>query len=330
MEKLQEFKARFEEKLIDYLKHTQDLQVHIPREIFPTNHPYYKDLNLDDSLQKLTRKNKLIEAMEYTMISKAKRLRPIIVYSTGSAVGAPLEVLDDIAICAEMTHVISLIYDDLPSFDNDDLRHGKPTCHIAFSESTAILTAYSMTYLSFEILSKLNLPSAKVVKISQTLASMTGVKGLALGELFDLESFSGKAHLNELIFTYYLKTAKLFAACALMGAYAGQDITQDQIVILERAVLKMGIAFQIQDDLRNYNETAESLGKNPNSDLLNEKPTIPEIIGLSAAIRMRDQLLNEFLDDLDQLPFDFSCLKEITTYFSGFTSHKELQIKNEH
>jgi|GEM_PF-1705033 len=318
MKNLLKFKERFEDKLRHYLENTEDLKVKVPNDIFAYPPHYKNDLESTKTLHCVGDKNNLIKAIEYTLISKAKRLRPLIVYSAGMALEAPLEVLDKIAICAEMTHVISLIYDDLPSFDNDDMRHGKQSCHIAFTESTAILAAYSMTYLTFEILSTLDLPASKIIKIIQTLSSLTGSKGLALGEFFDLESFSETINISELQFTYYLKTAKLFAACALMASYAGKDISENDLQIIEKSILKMGIAFQIQDDLRNYSETAESLGKSPNSDILNQKPTIPGLLGVEAAYLMRDQLLGDFLTLLSGLSFDFSSLREIITYFDNF------------
>ncbi len=216
-------------------------------------------------------------AMRYSCLAPGKRLRPALCLAAGDAVGAAAPVLD--AACAiEMVHAFSLIHDDLPSIDNDDLRRGLPTCHVKFGEAIAILAGDALFALAYETLSKVSGEPDRVLKTLQILSRAAGSDGLVGGEVADVQS-EGKLVSNEMLkFIHTRKTGALMAASCEIGALLGGG-NDAQVARLADYGWKVGLAFQIADDLLNEGSSAEVLGKAVGSDRLRQKATYPALYG---------------------------------------------------
>lgn len=238
---------------------------------------------------------RLHEAMRYAVLGKGKRLRPLLVYSTGIALDVPETILDTPAIAVELIHAYSLVHDDLPSMDNDDLRRGHPTCHKVFGETTALLTGDALQSLAFQILADLSLDISKKnqVRMLALLAEAAGSRGMAGGQAIDLESVGKYLSLPELEAMHKLKTGALIRASILLGALCCSDINQSVLENLDRFAQCIGLAFQIQDDVLDVESNTITLGKPQGSDLARDKPTYPSLLGLDQAKIRAKSLLEE-------------------------------------
>ncbi len=231
---------------------------------------------------------RLLEAMRYSTLAGGKRVRPVLVYATGEALGAPLELLDAPASAVELIHVYSLVHDDLPAMDDDDLRRGRPTCHRAFDEATAILTGDALQALAFEILAHASpqIPAAARIEMLAVLADAIGTRGMAGGQAIDLEAVQQKLDEPALERMHRQKTGALIRASVLLGAIVGggaAGVSDAERSALAEFGAEIGLAFQIQDDILDVEGTTASLGKRAGADAGLIKPTYPSVLGLEYA-----------------------------------------------
>jgi farnesyl diphosphate synthase len=230
--------------------------------------------------------SRLREAMRYSVLGGGKRLRPLLVYCTGEAFGAPLEALDAPAAAVEIIHAYSLVHDDLPAMDDDDLRRGRPTCHKVYGEGTAVLVGDALQAYAFEILAEDHSPGvtdAGRLASLRVLAQGIGTLGMAGGQAIDLDSVGQRIDLARLEVMHRRKTGALIRASVLMGAIAAQVNNPTVLQALHRYGDEMGLAFQIQDDILDVEGDAASLGKATGADAARDKPTYPSLLGLAEA-----------------------------------------------
>jgi len=229
--------------------------------------------------------SRLSEAMAYALFAGGKRLRPLLVYGAGTLYQVPHELLDPLAMAVEFIHTYSLIHDDLPAMDDDDLRRGRPACHIAYDEATAILAGDALQCLAFEALSESQsvLPPKIQLEIIHRLAVSIGQRGMALGQMLDLIASDAFMEVEALNRIHELKTGALIQTSLIMGAKANPSVFSEDISYLEEVGYWLGLGFQIRDDLLDVTGTTEQLGKPQGSDHLNEKITYPVLMGMEAA-----------------------------------------------
>ena len=219
---------------------------------------------------------RLTEAMRYSALGGGKRLRPTLVYTAGVALGASLEALDDPAAAVELIHVYSLVHDDLPAMDDDDLRRGRPSCHRAFDEATAILAGDALQALAFEILAgPEHLSDQEAIRrrtMCRLLAHRIGTVGMAGGQAIDLESVGKRIDLAALQDMHRRKTGALIEASVLLGAVAAGVTSGPSYQALQDYSAAIGLAFQIQDDILDVTGTTDSIGKVAGADAALDKP----------------------------------------------------------
>jgi farnesyl diphosphate synthase len=229
---------------------------------------------------------RLHAAQRYSVLGPGKRIRPALVYATAETLGMPLAQVDAPACAVELIHCYSLVHDDLPAMDDDDLRRGRPTCHKQFDEATAILAGDSLQVLAFHLLaSHPGLPAdpAIRVQIMDTLAVASGTAGMAGGQALDLAAEGGSLTLADLERLHALKTGALIRASVLMAAHCRPGLGQDAITALGVFGDCVGLAFQVQDDILDIEGDVQVIGKPPGSDEARGMPTYPAIAGLDAA-----------------------------------------------
>ena len=258
--------------------------------------------------------SKLIEAMHYSTLNGGKRLRAMFVYAAGEVLGADPKLLDYPASAVEMIHAYSLVHDDMPVMDNDDLRRGKPTCHKAYGEATALLTGDALQSLAFETLCKGPLSSQQQISMIKVLASYSGVKGMAGGQAIDLESVGQGLTVNELQKMHELKTGALIQASLQMGALASQAVTEKILQQFAKYGAYLGLAFQVHDDVLDVTSDTNTLGKTQGADIALDKPTYPALVGLEAAQQKSAELIDKSLAILEELPYDTQALADLSQY----------------
>jgi len=235
---------------------------------------------------------RLREAMRYSVLGAGKRLRPTLVYLTGEALGAPLAQLDAPAAAVELIHVYSLVHDDLPAMDDDDLRRGRPTCHRAYDEATAILVGDALQALAFAVLA--NEPTAgssapQRLEMIRVLARATGTSGMAGGQAVDLAAVGRTLSVAALEDMHRRKTGALIQCSVMLGALGAGVSGGPELAALERFGAEIGLAFQIQDDILDVAGDPRLLGKSTGADAAHAKPTYPSTVGLeSARVRARE------------------------------------------
>lgn len=229
--------------------------------------------------------SELHTAMRYSCLAPGKRLRPALVMAAAEAVGGVADVVIDAACAVEMIHCFSLIHDDLPALDNDDLRRGLPTCHKKFGEAVAILAGDSLMALAFDTLARVPLPAPSVLAAVQELTHATGTDGLAGGEAVDVLSEGKTVDLATLEFIHSRKTGALISASCAIGAILGGG-SHAEVEGLRSYGSHVGLAFQIADDLLNETATAEELGKSVGSDRERQKATYPALFGVEESRRL--------------------------------------------
>ena len=246
--------------------------------------------------------SRLHEAMRYSALGAGKRLRPLLVYATASTLGLSEAVVDAAACAIEFIHAYSLVHDDLPAMDDDDLRRGRPTCHKAFDEATAILVGDSLQTLAFQVLaSESGLPrSAQVrLRLVDILANASGSAGMAGGQALDLEASGKQLTLAEVEEMHARKTGALIHASVMMAAACVTDLSDNVRRALDSYARDLGLAFQIQDDLLDIEGDASLLGKATGADVEHGKPTYPATAGVAAARSKMLELHSRALDSLD-------------------------------
>ncbi len=229
---------------------------------------------------------RLVSAMRYSTLGGGKRLRPVLVYATGAALGAAPALLDDAAVAVELIHAYSLIHDDLPAMDDDDLRRGRPTCHKAYDEGTAVLAGDALQALAFEVLGGDDaslLGTAARLQQVQVLARGIGTAGMAGGQAIDLEAVGQRLDAAGIEAMHRRKTGALIQASVLLGAIAAGITRGNEYAALERYGAELGLAFQIQDDVLDVSGETLALGKTAGKDAAQGKPTYPSLFGLEQA-----------------------------------------------
>lgn len=240
--------------------------------------------------------------MRYSTLQGGKRIRPLLVYAASHTVRPDAPIATDAAATAvEMIHAYSLIHDDLPAMDDDNLRRGKPTCHIAFDEATAILAGDALQALAFEHLSSSEQASPQTkVEMLKTLAQGSGVSGMVGGQMIDLLSEGKAISLAELEKMHSLKTGALIRASVVMGAISA-EADPELVQLLGDFGRKIGLAFQIQDDVLDHTSSTATLGKTQGADAANNKSTYVSLLGLEESRSKADRLYNEALSCLETL-----------------------------
>jgi farnesyl diphosphate synthase len=260
--------------------------------------------------------NTVKEATYYSINNGGKRLRPFLVYSVGNLFGANKADLDVAAAAIECIHSYSLVHDDLPAMDNDDLRRGKPTCHIAFDEAQAILAGDALQTLAFELLSEhtFQVPALQQLAMINAVAKASGIQGMVGGQALDIAATNIDVALDELERIHRLKTGALLNCAIKLGAYCAPNIEQDVINALENYGQKLGLAFQVKDDILDIEGNTAVLGKPQGSDLDNQKSTYPALLGLDGAKQKANQLIEDALHALDSVPHNTDVLAELAKY----------------
>ena len=262
---------------------------------------------------------RLRDAMRYSLFNGGKRVRPILVYASGLAVGGALSPaqqasLDTIACALECIHAYSLVHDDLPAMDDDDLRRGKPTCHIAFDEATAILAGDALQTLAFELLSETpHLDDACKITLLQQLTRASGVRGMVLGQAIDLAAVNHQLDLTQLETMHRHKTGALISASVAMGAIAcGAD--EPRLHALDTYAAAIGLAFQVQDDILDVITDTATLGKQQGADIARNKPTYVSLLGLDNARAKARELHQQALAALTEFDQRAEPLRALSAY----------------
>ena len=268
------------------------------------------ELTLKNAIHDLNIATLLQEAMYTTALNGGKKLRPILVYATAACFCLPDESLDRIAAAVECIHCYSLIHDDLPAMDDDNLRRGKPTCHIAFGEATAILAGDAFQTLAFDLLSQpSSTPPSIQLKIIQTVASSAGAKGMVAGQSLDLLAEGKKLSEAELSHLHRLKTGALIQASVIMGALAAGCENVSTLNTLNQFADRLGLAFQLQDDLLDVTGNSKNLGKNTGQDEKHNKATYAILLGVEATRNRIHELMCEAKSLLQSLPHNTTQLQ---------------------
>jgi geranylgeranyl pyrophosphate synthase len=259
----------------------------------------------------------LSNAMRYSVLAPGKRLRPVLTYLTGQVFGAPLSVLDVPAAAVELTHAYSLIHDDLPAMDDDDLRRGRPTCHKQYDEATAILAGDALQALAVEVLLKnqdILLSDESRLDMLRVLTSASGSEGMVAGQALDLAAVGRVLTIEELENIHRHKTGDLISASVVLGYLSSGQKDTTVLAHLKRYAMCIGLAFQVQDDILDIEGTTEEMGKPQGSDAELSKPTYPNILGMSKAKETALNLRTEAIEALDFLPEDTSVLAQIADF----------------
>jgi len=276
-------------------------------------------LRFEKSLQKHipgddTEPSLLHRAMRYSALSGGKRIRPMLVFASGQVFQSKSEQLDAVACAVEFIHAYSLIHDDLPAMDDDDLRRGKATCHLAFGEATAILAGDALQALAFQTLAAGLMGSPAVAAgIIQLLADACGSGGMAGGQILDLEATGKIIDIHQLEHIHDLKTGALIRSSVVAPAMLAEADT-DSINALDTFGRCVGLGFQIRDDILDVTGNTAHIGKSTHADAERHKPTFPSLIGLESSRKRARELRDESLACLDRLKGDTSALAWLAEY----------------
>lgn len=259
--------------------------------------------------------SRLHEAMHYAVLNGGKRIRPILVYATGEMLGVDLQLLDAPACSVELIHAYSLVHDDLPAMDNDKIRRGKPTCHIAFDEATALLVGDALQTLAFQVLSEENIllsPQSQLSMVS-CLSRAAGSLGMAGGQAMDLRATGCEITELELKQIHALKTGALILTCVQLGALLG-NVNSQEHSILSNFASHIGLCFQIQDDILNAEGSVDRTGKGIGTDASNQKATFATLSCIGNPHKALEYHYNQAIDNLSALGNKTSLLKAIADY----------------
>ncbi len=260
---------------------------------------------------------KLHKAIRYAVLGDGKRIRPVLVYAAGEALGIELDLLDPAACAVELIHAYSLIHDDLPAMDDDDLRRGRPTCHMAFDEATAILAGDAIQALAFELLAHQGpqtLTDQQRIAMIHTLAEASGSRGMAGGQAIDLESVGEQLNIAELENMHIHKTGALIRASVKLGALATTNVESSILDGLDHYAKCIGLAFQVRDDILDVEGDTETIGKPQGSDEARNKPTYPNLLGLDGAKKAAAELHSDAINSLKPLGQGADTLRSIADY----------------
>jgi farnesyl diphosphate synthase len=258
----------------------------------------------------------LLQAMHYCAVAGGKRIRPLFVYASGRALNLNEDRLDGIAVAIELIHTYSLIHDDLPSMDDDDLRRGQPSCHRKFDEATAILAGDALQALAFEILAgdpALSTDPQQQIAIILELAHACGANGMAGGQVLDLASLGREISQSELEEIHAFKTGALIQVSTVAPALLAMA-PEPQVKALSRFGQLTGLAFQVFDDLLDVTGSSEVTGKPSQADAARSKPAFPTIIGVRKSLQRAHELRDQAKLELDLLPGETDTLKWLAAY----------------
>lgn len=257
----------------------------------------------------------LHRAMRYAVLGPGKRLRPLLVYATGNVLGAALDALDRSACAVEIIHAYSLVHDDLPAMDDDDLRRGRPTCHIVFGEAMAILAGDALQALAFEILAAdaQHAPDLHLAML-RTLANACGAQGMAGGQALDLAAVGTTLAIDALDRMHAHKTGALICASVRLGALAAGCRDAATLDALDAYARAIGLAFQIRDDILDVEGDSAVIGKTAGKDATNSKPTYPAILGMQASRARLRELTDAAIAALQTLGSRAADLAQLARY----------------
>ena len=272
---------------------------------------------LESVFPKTAENQRIVKAMKYSLMAGGKRLRPILCLASNEAVGGKDASALPAAGALEMIHTYSLIHDDLPAMDNDELRRGKPTCHIAFDEATAILAGDALLTMAFQLLASVQISdrtlSGSWLEVIHAVSNAAGYCGMIQGQMLDIFSEGKSLTLDELESMHTLKTGALIEASIRCGAIIGKA-SQDQISSLEEYAKNIGLAFQVADDILNIEGDPDIMGKAVGTDMLRQKSTYPSILGMDESKHLAKNLVNNALHAIKDFDKRSEPLRAIATY----------------
>ena len=273
------------------------------------------DRELDRCLARHATSERLQETMRYSVLGGGKRVRPALCMAAARAMGSHESTALAPACALELIHAYSLVHDDLPAMDDDDLRRGRPTAHIAFDEASAILAGDALQTLAFALLSEAPALSdrQRVAMISE-LARASGHQGMVGGQAIDLESVGRQLSVEQLEAMHRHKTGALIEASVRLGALTSETVTERQLTNLTDYASALGLAFQVQDDLLDIEGDTEIIGKRQGSDVAKAKPTYPALLGIDGARQHLARLLDEALGALESFGPEADTLRAMADY----------------
>lgn len=262
----------------------------------------------------------LHKAMIYSVLNGGKRLRPMLAYAAAETIGGDFACADIVGCAVEFIHAYSLIHDDLPAMDDDVLRRGKPTCHIAFDEATAILAGDALQALAFEQIAsspRLSVGNSIRLQMLAELSRACGAQGMVGGQALDIAATGRILTEGELSQMHILKTGALITASVILGALSTNQATPDQLTRLRQFASLLGLAFQIQDDILDVEAESATSGKQQGKDAKHNKPTYTSILGLDGAHKRLSRTTDEALQILADFPGDTGSLHQLAQYVTS-------------
>jgi len=256
---------------------------------------------------------RLTQAMAHAALGGGKRMRPLLVYATGAALGAEEAALDLPAAAIELVHAYSLVHDDLPAMDDDTMRRGRPTVHVAYDEATAILAGDALQTLAFELLAQTPVPPATALEMVGALARASGMQGMVAGQAIDLAAVGATLDADALRRMHGAKTGALIRAAVALGALAAQADATTRAALDDFADA-LGLAFQVRDDLLDVEGDPALLGKTAGKDAASDKPTYPSILGMDASRALLQALVQRMEARLADLPCDTAELGRLARF----------------
>lgn len=274
------------------------------------------DQRLGEALKAEIASSTLLEAMRYACLGGGKRIRPVLAYGSALAVGGELASADNAAAAIELIHSYSLVHDDLPAMDDDDLRRGRPTVHKAFDEATAILVGDALQSLAFQILSAdhATLDTGRRLAMVQLLSKAAGATGMVGGQSLDFEAVGLKLDIQQLEKMHSLKTGALIRCAVLLGGMSCESTSEAQMSALAAYADHIGLAFQVQDDILDVIGDTTQLGKPQGSDSDKNKPTYVSLLGLDEAKALANTLSDKAIAALQGFPASADPLRELAAY----------------
>ncbi len=259
----------------------------------------------------------LHQAMAYVLLGGGKRFRAMLVYACGELAGASPDTLDTPACAVEMVHAYSLTHDDLPAMDDDELRRGRPTCHIEYDEATAVLAGDALQSRAFEILASSrwnDIPAQHKSRMIETLSMAIGSLGMAGGQALDMEATGNETGFDELVKIHQLKTGALIKASAIIGGLAAPSVDESLLHSLGEYASAVGLAFQIADDILDHTGDSNTLGKPSGSDARMNKSTYVSLIGLDKARAHANNLSEQAIESIEGLGDNRRFLEQLAQF----------------
>jgi farnesyl diphosphate synthase len=259
---------------------------------------------------------RLHDAMRYTVLGGGKRVRPLLAFAVGELSNAAEERVTVAAAAVELIHAYSLVHDDLPCMDNDVLRRGKPTCHVEYDEAIALLAGDSLQSLAFQLLAEHTVADSPQIQLEMLkhLAQAAGSRGMAGGQAVDLASVGTTLSLPELEFMHIHKTGALIRAAVMLGAYCGSGLKESELTSLDQFAKRIGLAFQVVDDVLDAEASTATLGKTAGKDAENNKPTYVSILGRSQARDLAEELRRDAYQSLESFGETADRLRQVTDF----------------